>query len=330
MSYLNFSPRLVDISRSSLSLKNSTSQDMILRELDKPKARISEALHAASRPVGGSRRTQPRQSNARISRNLRLLAEAAEQFHTSASLTAGTVRSDSSDAPWRSYPGAGCLFGGFPSSPHERVERSPELQVEQQPKPSPERSNSRASNTFSPVVDKLPLSSNDNISDGYEGGEDEDEDSELPFLKDFRDLATESIRDTDYDKVTPKLEAKGHRCVAIALPTTSEDIQKGLGDDVQDVQDTIRGEINHGRDVVLIVHSYGGHFGDSAVKGLARNPHGHHVPPSGDTIPGHVIRIVIIGTGFTVTEMVVMDGLGGKPTFTVDFKHRQGSCYYCG
>ncbi|KAM4060134.1 hypothetical protein HRG_002257 [Hirsutella rhossiliensis] len=189
----------------SLSVKNNASQDLILRELDRLEASINEALHTSSRPVGGFYNSDNGSSDARFGRNLRRLAEAAKHFHNAASSTAGTVRSDSSEAPWQSYPGAEMsLFGDFSVSRRERVEeflrrqsvRSPEP-VARQPPPSTPMSNMyRAATTASNNAPEMPVRTS-NIDE-----EEEDDDAELEraFLDGLRELAKASFKDRNYDK----------------------------------------------------------------------------------------------------------------------------------
>lgn len=111
--------------------------------------------------------------------------------------------------------------------------------------------------------------------------------------------------------VTPAIAARGYRCVAVALPSTSGNAGAGFGDDVAAVQDAIRAETTQGRDVVLVVHSYGGHVGNSAVRGFARNPHEGGPRPSASS--AHVVGIAMVATGFTATGTSFLSGLGGKP-----------------
>ena len=72
--------------------------------------------------------------------------------------------------------------------------------------------------------------------------------------------------------VVPKLEAQGYKCIAPqmifanqALPTIKLAIDQA--------QEIIEGEVSQGRDVVVVVHSFGGAVGGSAVNGYTeKNP----------------------------------------------------------
>ena len=69
---------------------------------------------------------------------------------------------------------------------------------------------------------------------------------------------------------------------------------------------------------MVIVHSYGGAVGCSAVKGLTR-PKKDIPSPTADN-KGYVIGIASMASGFGPSEMTFVDGLGGKlpPSWEVD------------
>ncbi|RDA86288.1 hypothetical protein CP532_5682 [Ophiocordyceps camponoti-leonardi (nom. inval.)] len=182
----------------SLSVRNHASQDLILRELDRLDASINEALHASSRPVGGFYKSDNASFDARFGRNLRQLAEAAKHFHTTASSTAGTVRSDGNDdAPSQSYAGAEMsLYGDFPVSSRERVEEYVKRQTVRSPEPLPKPTPPLTQ----PSISKLARSST------MEQEEDEDAELERDLWDGFRKLATESFRARDYEKATEVLQ----------------------------------------------------------------------------------------------------------------------------
>ncbi|KJZ75454.1 hypothetical protein HIM_05150 [Hirsutella minnesotensis 3608] len=97
----------------------------------------------------------------------------------------------------------------------------------------------------------------------------------------------------------------GYKCIAVELPSTTGDTSAGFGDDVKATQDRIEAEIRQGRNVILVVHSYGGQVGNSAVKG--------YTPTSPASSSGHVIGLAMMATGFTITGMSFLGGAGGKP-----------------
>jgi len=109
-----------------------------------------------------------------------------------------------------------------------------------------------------------------------------------------------------WDKVISILEAQGYKCVGVPLPSTNGTNTTTFGDDVQAVQKAIETETSQGLDVVLVVHSYGGAVGQSAIKGFAK-------PKTGAADHGYVIGLASMASGFSQTGISFIDGLGGKP-----------------
>lgn len=119
-----------------------------------------------------------------------------------------------------------------------------------------------------------------------------------------------------WDKVSTLLAAQKFECIPITLPSATGDVTAGLGDDVQAVRNAITAETTQGHDVVLVVHSYGGAVGQSAIKNLT-------IPKLGcekEEGKGYVIGMVMLASGFGITGMSFIDGLGGTPppTWRVD------------
>lgn len=113
-------------------------------------------------------------------------------------------------------------------------------------------------------------------------------------------------------KVTAGVKAKGYKCVSVTLPSTSGDAAAGFGDDVKAVQEVIRAQTTQRRNVVVVVHSYGGHVGSSAIKGFAREHHNGSPPPDASS-SGHVIGLAMMATGFSVTGKTFLEMAGGSP-----------------
>jgi len=112
-----------------------------------------------------------------------------------------------------------------------------------------------------------------------------------------------------WDKVDSFLEKEGHKCIPIGLQSSSSNASASILDDITAVRDAIVAETTQGRDVVVVVHSFGGVVGESAIKGLTR-------PRKGSASvgkSGHVIGLVMIATGFILTGMAFLDGSAGKP-----------------
>lgn len=114
-----------------------------------------------------------------------------------------------------------------------------------------------------------------------------------------------------WDKVSAILEAKGHRCAAVTLPSTQGNAAASFLDDVKATQAVIASETSQGNNVVVVVHSYGGLVGASAARGFTREPHGG--APAAAAERGAVVGIALIATGFAIEGMALLDGTGGKP-----------------
>lgn len=104
------------------------------------------------------------------------------------------------------------------------------------------------------------------------------------------------------------LQEHGYSSHAITLPSTSGDPGAGLLDDIRAVQSVVTSYCEAGHDVIIVVHSYGGFVGESAVKNLPTRQ-----KPSSNSYHGKVIGLALIGTGFTKDGVSFIQGLGGKP-----------------
>jgi hypothetical protein len=84
-----------------------------------------------------------------------------------------------------------------------------------------------------------------------------------------------------------------------------------FSDDIEAARKSITAETTQGRDVVDVVHSYGGYVGNSAIKGHARRKQDDSL--SAKDSSGHVIGLIMLASGFTQTGVSFIDDLGGKP-----------------
>lgn len=100
-----------------------------------------------------------------------------------------------------------------------------------------------------------------------------------------------------WDKVVALLAEAGYKYVAVTLPSTSGDPTATFLDDIE----AVRGA------VVVVVHSYGGHVGQSAPKGLPTNRN-----PGPSESPGKAIGLAMMGTGFNRAGLTFIDCLGGQ------------------
>ncbi|KAH7127397.1 Alpha/beta hydrolase fold-1 [Dactylonectria macrodidyma] len=110
-----------------------------------------------------------------------------------------------------------------------------------------------------------------------------------------------------WDRVTSVIETQHYKCVSVGLPTTIS-VSSNFSDDVNAVKDAIRAETTEGRDVVVVVHSYGGAVGASALKGFTPPQDG-----SASSGTGQVIGYILVASGFMVTGVTFLHNSGGKP-----------------
>jgi pimeloyl-ACP methyl ester carboxylesterase len=128
---------------------------------------------------------------------------------------------------------------------------------------------------------------------------------------------------TCYGKIVKLLQEQHKlKCISITLPTTNGNPAATFKDDLDTARAAISNETTHDRDVVVIAHSYGGMVGNSAIKGFAKS-----VASSSSPIPtststgaqpedpniGHVIGLILIASGFTLTGMTFMDPFFNQP-----------------
>ncbi|KAH8602361.1 Alpha/beta hydrolase fold-1 [Bisporella sp. PMI_857] len=111
-----------------------------------------------------------------------------------------------------------------------------------------------------------------------------------------------------WDKVKALLEKEAYKAIAVTLPSTLGNQNVTFLDDITAVRDAVTGETSQGRDVVVVVHSYGGAVGQSAIKGLTKPEEGAQ-----EGAKGHVVGLVSMASGFGPTGLSFIDGLGGKP-----------------
>jgi pimeloyl-ACP methyl ester carboxylesterase len=121
-----------------------------------------------------------------------------------------------------------------------------------------------------------------------------------------------------WDKISSLLEAQQYKCVSVTLPSTTSNPSATFLEDITAVRDSIVAETSQGYDVVVVVHSYSGIPGASAIKGLTRNK--QDVAPPAEDASGHVIGLIQIASGYMPTGLSFMDGAGRKPppTWKVD------------
>ena len=73
-----------------------------------------------------------------------------------------------------------------------------------------------------------------------------------------------------YDDLVAQLKSHGHECHALHLPSIGKVRTATVEDDRQYIQETTRKLADQGRDIVIVMHSYGGIPGTESVKRLAK------------------------------------------------------------
>jgi len=118
-----------------------------------------------------------------------------------------------------------------------------------------------------------------------------------------------------WNKVVEHLNKQHFKGVPVSLPSCSSDASATFSDDIQAVRNTITAETEAGRDVVLVVWSYGGQVGNSAIKGLAEPDHDNH---------GRVLGVAMIASGFPMTGVGFLEATGGVPPPFISLDHNAG------
>ncbi|KAH6613683.1 Alpha/beta hydrolase fold-1 [Chaetomium sp. MPI-SDFR-AT-0129] len=130
-----------------------------------------------------------------------------------------------------------------------------------------------------------------------------------------------------FDKLTTHLQTTHDlSSISVSLPSNSGDPNLGIDADIAAARAAITAETTRGRDVVVVVHSFGGVVGCSAIKGLAGRPR-PDVPASTDQRKGeegHVIGLIAITTGFPLTGIAFMAPLLGLPLPFFRVNHTTG------
>ncbi|KAK8022847.1 hypothetical protein PG993_013614 [Apiospora rasikravindrae] len=124
-----------------------------------------------------------------------------------------------------------------------------------------------------------------------------------------------------YDEIIKILhETYKLKCVAVTLPSASDNPNGTLKNDIDVVREAMTREFRKGRDVVLVAHSYGGMVANSAIKGFNK-PQGKSATQSTSLLSakikaqttGHVVGLILIASGFTLTGLAFMDLFRGHP-----------------
>ncbi|KAF3396162.1 hypothetical protein F1880_007286 [Penicillium rolfsii] len=123
-----------------------------------------------------------------------------------------------------------------------------------------------------------------------------------------------------FDSIRALLSKRGHESEAIALPSvgTPEPAKSGLHADIAHVNGVLRALADQGRQVIVVMHSYGGMVGAGAVEGLG------YAQRSQAGLPGGVIMMVWLAAFVTPKGKSVIDMLGAFP-LGLDFEEKDRS-----
>ena len=102
-----------------------------------------------------------------------------------------------------------------------------------------------------------------------------------------------------WERITKPLEAAGHRCVAVSLPSVGAKVAlEDFQPDVQAVRTALLNVLDKDhQDCILVMHSYGGLPGTEAARELAKTARF----VAGEHTPNGVVRLVYV-TSFALTE----------------------------
>jgi tetratricopeptide (TPR) repeat protein len=193
-------PHLLNHTSRSLSLRGNATQDTILFELNRLKRYIEQSLQVSLRHSDGFSHTLGDPSDARVAQNLRNLARAAQNFHSSASSTASSIHDAAgrTAGEWNGElleDGAGSVGGGeLTVGKRERIREYLDQTRE-------ETAGRMVGLGESSIADPVASLSKD------EAGDDDDEaEFESLFLGGLEEASKQSMLKQDYAKAETFLE----------------------------------------------------------------------------------------------------------------------------
>ncbi|KAF6827091.1 hypothetical protein CMUS01_09151 [Colletotrichum musicola] len=128
-------------------------------------------------------------------------------------------------------------------------------------------------------------------------------------------------KETCYAPLEKLLVERGYPVEAVAYPSVgAEPPVKGLADDAAAVRAVVEKYADEGREIVLVVHSYGGLVGANAVKGLGYKQRAKE-GKKGGVITFVYLTAFVVPVGKSIKEM-----LGGQFLPWMDFKEVSSFC----
>ncbi|KAH6672705.1 Alpha/beta hydrolase fold-1 [Plectosphaerella plurivora] len=108
-----------------------------------------------------------------------------------------------------------------------------------------------------------------------------------------------------FDAVRKDLDTRGYPTSAVSLPSVgTNDSSVAIAADTAAVRAELESLVNEGKDVVLVVHSYGGIPGSNAVRGLSKAER--------SDAKGSVLMVVYMAAFAIPAGTCLLDGLGGQ------------------
>ncbi|KAH8819860.1 Alpha/beta hydrolase fold-1 [Xylogone sp. PMI_703] len=110
-----------------------------------------------------------------------------------------------------------------------------------------------------------------------------------------------------WDLLIPLLKECGYESAAVAMPSTSTPTPvQNMDPDTESIRKVVEQQVSKGKDVVVVMHSYGGFPGSEAMKYFVDNNDGANGR-------GRVIRLAYISAFIPKSENCFIDQTGGKP-----------------
>jgi pimeloyl-ACP methyl ester carboxylesterase len=109
-----------------------------------------------------------------------------------------------------------------------------------------------------------------------------------------------------YSHLTPLLDTEGYDTLPLTLPSVGADpAVQSLDPDVQHIRSHIQPLVDDGKNVVLVMHSYGGSPGGSAAKGFAKKDR------EAEGLEGGIVALVYV-CAWMIEEGTNVRGNGGS------------------
>src|ERR1051326_674265 len=113
-----------------------------------------------------------------------------------------------------------------------------------------------------------------------------------------------------WEKIVPKLEAKGFTCRTIDFPSTCvSPPPQNLTADINAVKEVVDREVNAGNDVAVVMHSWGGIPVSSALVGYSK------IQRTANGLPGGVVKLIYIAALLIPAGKNIHDTMGPQISF---------------